>query len=97
MLAKWRRQVSPMAIREAYLHTPVQPSTTYKSVKIAAIHSNRTTLTLTLNPKLKITLTLKRRCNHATGTTALDTNHLLTITDDGTSWFLAQPEIRLPW
>ena len=36
-----------------------------KSVKIAAIHSNRTTLTLTLNPKLKITpfltLTLNRR------------------------------------
>ena len=36
-----------------------------KCKKIAAIHSNRTTLTLTLNPKLKInpflTLTLKRR------------------------------------
>ena len=36
-----------------------------KSVKVAAIHSNSTTLTLTLNPKLKITpiltLTLNRR------------------------------------
>jgi len=34
---------------------PYSDRTTYKSVKIAAIHSNCTTLTLTLNPKLKIT------------------------------------------
>jgi len=41
----------------AYLHTPVQPNAT-KSVKIAVIHSNRTSLTLTLNPKLKTIPTL---------------------------------------
>ena len=52
----------PILVRSHIYKPPYSPAP-HKSVKIASIHSNCTTLTLTLKPKLKITpfLTLNRR------------------------------------